>query len=296
MELEQLRHFVKVAEHENMTRAAEQVRLSQPALSRSIARLETELGQPLFDRQSRKVALNDAGRLLLDRVRNILTMVDELKAEIGEDGQTGKVRIAAIPTVAPYFLPECLHTFHRKYPRAQVIVHEDTTRNLIKKISDGEIDIAIAALPITAKYLEVVPLFDEELLLVLPPDHPLAVRRTIRAEEIADLPFVLLDEAHCLSDNVVTFCRQKSFHPVSVERAVQLSMVQELVTLGHGISFVPAMARARDDSPTRVYRSLSGRKPIRTIAMITNPYRYQNQIVRHFQKHLTQMKASLGRT
>lgn len=286
MDLEQLRHFLKVAELENFSRAAEQVKLSQPSLSRSIARLEVELGQPLFDRQSRRVVLNDAGRLLLDHARNILILVEDAKAEICDDGQSGKVRVAAIPTVAPYFLPECLQSFHQQFPRAHVIVQEDTTDNLLKKIADGEIDIAIAALPIGAKYVQVEPLFEEELLLVTNIEHPLTQKKAIRAADIEELPFVLLGEAHCLSDNVITYCRQKSFHPVSVERTSQLTMVQELVALGHGISLVPAMACVRDTSSARVYRSLSGQKPTRTIAMISNPYRYHSRLVRQFQEHV----------
>lgn len=287
MELEQLRQFVKVSELENFTRAAEQVGLSQSALSRSVARLEQELGRPLLDRQSRKVVPNDAGRLLLDRARQILTIVDDVKAEIGDDDRSGKVRVGAIPTVAPYFLPERLRSFHRRFPRAQSIVIEDTTEHLLKKLSDGEVDVVIAALPIRAQYVEVEPLFEEELLLVTGSEHPLARGKAVRAADIADLPFVLLGEAHCLADNVISFCRQQLFHPVSVEQTTQLSMVQELVALGHGVSLIPAMARVRDASPARVYRSLAGRKPMRTIVMITNPYRYHSQIVRRFMEQIT---------
>ncbi len=290
MEMEQLRHFLKVAELENFTRAAEQVKLTQSSLSRSIARLEEELGQPLFDRQSRKVVLNDAGRLLLNSARNILKMTEDAKAEICDDGQSGKVRVAAIPTIAPYFLPECLKLFRQKFPQAQVIVHEDTTENLLKRIADGEVDIAITALPIVARYVEVVPLFEEELLLVTSIDHPLARKKAVRAADIEELPFVLLGEAHCLSDNVISFCRQKSFHPVSVERTCQLSMIQELVTLGHGVSLVPAMACVRDTSKSRVYRSLTGQKPTRTIAMVSNPYRFHSQLVRRFMEHLRSVR------
>lgn len=286
MELDQLRHFLKVAELENFTRAAEQVQLSQPALSRSVGRLEEELGQPLFDRQARKVALTDAGRLLLDRARRILSLAEDAKAEICDDGETGRIRVGAIPTVAPYFLPACLKSFQDQYPHAQVIVQEETTDSLLKRVTDGDIDIAIAAMPIAVKYLDVSPLFEEELLLVLSPDDPLVQKKTIAAREIEDRPFVLLGEAHCLSDNVVSFCSQKSFHPVTVERTSQLAMVQELVALGHGVSLIPEMARARDSSKARVYRSLTSPKPTRTIVMITNPYRYHSRLLKHFQQHL----------
>lgn len=286
MELDQLRHFLKVAELGNFTRAAGQVGLSQPALSRSVARLEAELGRPLFERQPRRAALTDAGRQLLDRARAILSMADDLKAELSDDGQSGRVRVAAIPTIAPYLLPGCLQSFHRRYPLVQTVVSEDTTDNLLRKVADGDVDVAIAALPITAKYVEVETLFEEELLLVTSADHPLARKRAVTAADVAGLPFVLLGEAHCLADNVVMFCRQKSFHPVSVERTTQLSMVQELVALGHGVSLIPAMARARDSSPARVYRSLAGPRPTRTVVMVSNPYRYHTRMTRTFQQHL----------
>lgn len=286
MELDQLRHFVRVAELNSFTRAALAVRLSQPALSRSIARLEEELGQPLLERRSRGVALTDAGHLLLGRARQILTLVEDARTEISDDGETGRIRIAAIPTIAPYFLPEQLRRFQHQCPQAQMIIQEDTTDRLLKRVTDGDIDIAIAALPITMKYLLIEPLFEEDLLLVMAPEHPLNRRKAIRVSDVESLPFVLLGEAHCLTENVLSFCRQKSFSPVTVERTSQLAMVQELVSLNHGISLIPAMARQLDTSDRRVYRSLSDGNPTRTIAMVTNPYRYQSKLQQKFQAML----------
>ncbi len=286
MELVQLRHFLKVAELSNFTRAAEALELSQPALSRSIARLEEELGQPVFERQTRNVALTDTGNLLLIRARQILLLVDDAKAEICDDGQTGRIRVAAIPTIAPYFLPERLREFHRNFPQAKIIVHEDTTDNLLKKLTDGLVDVVIASLPIEAKYVEIEKLFEEELLLVIPAESPLVKRKSIHLRDIQSLPFVLLNEAHCLTDSVVSFCRQSSFQPLSVERTSQLAMVQELVALNHGISLVPQMARDLDTNERRVYRSLQGTKPMRSIVMVTNPYRYRSLLQRNFQESM----------
>lgn len=288
MELEQLRHFLKVAELASFTRAAEQLGMSQPALSRSVARLEEELGRPLFERQTRRIVLTDSGGLLVDRARKMLALADDTKAEIRDDADAGRIRVAAIPTVAPYFLPASLQRFQKEFPRVQVIVQEDTTDQLLKKVADGDVELAIAAQPILAKHLEVEPLFEEELLLVTGRNHPLARKKVIRPEDMEGYPFVLLGEAHCLADNVMSYCRQQAFHPVSVERTSQLAMVQELVALGHGISLVPAMARCRDSSPNRVYRSLAGRRPTRTIVMISNPYRYHSRLIRRFAQHLKQ--------
>jgi LysR family transcriptional regulator, hydrogen peroxide-inducible genes activator len=286
MELDQLRYFLRVAERGNFTRAAEDLALSQPALSRSIQKLEEELGQPVFERKTRSVSLTEAGVLLQSRAQQVLTILDDTKAEITDDGQSGRVRVGAIPTIAPYFLPDVLRQFATAFPKATLIVQEDTTEELLKSCTQGEIDLAILALPVPAKYLESEELFEEELLLVLPVDHPLVSKPKIRLTDVEPFPFVLLGEAHCLSDNIVSFCRQRSFQPVAVERTSQLAMVQELVSLSHGVSMIPAMARKLDQSDRRVYRSIDGKKPTRKIAVVWNPYRFQSRLIEAFRDRL----------
>jgi len=290
MDLDQLRYFLRVAERQNFTRAAEDLAISQPALSRSIQKLEEELGQPVFERRTRSVALTDAGTLLQSRAQQVLTILEDTKAEITDDGQSGRVRVGAIPTIAPYFLPEILRRFAREFPKATLIVQENTTDALLKSCTQGEIDLAILAVPVPARYLEVEELFEEELLLVLPPDHCLVEKEKIRLGDVEPYPFVLLDEAHCLSDNIVSFCRQRSFQPVAVERTSQLAMVQELVSLSHGVSMIPAMARRCDQSDRRVYRSFTGRKPTRTVAVVWNPYRFQSRLLNAFRECLRRWK------
>jgi LysR family hydrogen peroxide-inducible transcriptional activator len=286
MDLTQIRYFLCVAGRQSFTRAAEELGISQPALSRSIQKLEVELGQPVFERKTRSVVLTDAGVLLQSRASQILSIIEDTKAEITDDGKSGRVRVGAIPTIAPYFLPEVLQRFSTSFPQSTVIVQENVTDALLKSCSQGEIDLAVLALPVPAKYLEVEELFEEELLLVLPPGHPLVGKENIRINDAEPFPFVLLDEAHCLSDSIVSFCRQRSFQPVTVGRTSQLAMVQELVSLSHGVSMIPAMAQQLDQSDRRVYRSFSGRKPTRKVAVVWNPYRFQSRLVQAFRTYL----------
>ena len=292
MEIDQLRYFLGAAERGSFTRAAEALNISQPALSRSIQKLEDELGQPVFERKTRSIVLTEAGTLLQSRAQQILSLIEDTKAEITDDGESGRIRIGAIPTVAPYFLPQILKQFSESFPAANLIVQENTTDQLLKSCTQGEIDLAILALPVPVKYLEVEELFEEELLLVLPLEHSLVKKKAINLADIAALPFVLLDEAHCLSDNIISFCRQKSVQPVSVGRTSQLTMVQELVSLSHGISMIPQMARQRDQSDRRVYRSLSGSQPTRTLAIVWNPYRFQSKLIQAFRDFLHAQAAS----
>lgn len=284
MEIDQLRYFLKVAERQNFTRASEDLSITQPALSRAVAKLESEIGQPIFERQARKVTLTDAGRLLLARAEQIVALVDDTLAEITDDGECGNVRVGAIPTIAPFFLPAILRDFRDQHPRANVQVYEETTDKLLLRCNHGEIDVAVLAAPIERQHLEIEPLFEEELLLVMSADNHLSKKRKIAVTDIQGHAFVLLDETHCLSDTIISFCRQRSFQPVTIEHTSQLATVEELVALGHGVSLIPQMARNLDGSRRRIYRSLGDPRPTRQIVLTWNPYRFQSRVVEHFKQ------------
>ena len=207
------------------------------------------------------------------------------RPQYGDSYYTGErrlLRIAAIPTIAPYFLPSLLREFAEAFPQASVQIFEDVTEPTLKRCEQGDVDLAIVALPIASKHLEVEELFEEELLLVLPAGHPLIRKPQVSIEDLKLHPFVLLDEAHCLSDQISSYCRQRAIQPVAMERTSQLATVQELVALDHGVSMIPEMARRIDTSERRFYRSLRGVKPSRKIAMIWNPYRFQSKLLENF--------------
>ena len=119
-------------------------------------------------------------------------------------------------------------------------------------------------------------------MLALPVGHPLAAREEVPLEAIKGESFVLLGDGHCLSDQIRSFCQQRAVQPISTGKAGQLATVQELVALGHGVSFIPEMARRLDASCHRVYRSMLGDPPRRTIAACWNPERYQTRLARAF--------------
>ncbi|MEM9354432.1 MAG: LysR substrate-binding domain-containing protein, partial [Planctomycetota bacterium] len=202
-------------------------------------------------------------------------------------------RIGVIPTIAPYFLPDFLRRFREEYPAAEVVIQEDTTDHLLGRCKQGEVDLAILALPIAAKHVDTEELFEEELLLAAPVGHPLAEKKRLVIEDLEPYPFVLLGEAHCLTSSVVSFCRRRSFQPVAVEQTSQLTTVQELVSLGHGVSLIPAMARRCDNAQTRIYRSFDGVRPRRSVAMAWNPYRFESRLLAALKERLRGHAAGL---
>ena len=268
MEIHQLRYFCKVADLGSFTRAAAACFVAQPSLSQQIIKLETELGSPLFERLARRVILTGAGQRLRPIATQILRLVDEARSQVDGDSEAGRVSVASPPTVVPYFLTGVLRTFADVYPRAQVELVEDVTSTIIRKIHDCEVDLAVLPLPVDSVDFEVEPLFEEELFLLLPTGHHLASRSRITIDQIQDEPFILLNDAHCLTGNALGFCQQKRFQPIITSRVNQLATIQELVSLGQGISLIPAMARALDTDPRRVYRSLAGDRPMRTIGLV----------------------------
>jgi len=282
MEIQQLRMFLKVAEQGSFTRAARECGVSQPAISQQVARLEATLGRPLFERQGKQVALTEAGELLRRRALQIVSLVEDTARLLCDDGETGKIVVSAIPTIAPYFMPGLLEAFHAEHPRARVEVNEEVTEAILRRCALGEIDVGVLALPASRGYLRFENLFEEELLLVTAADHPLVGRDRVELDDLRERPFVMLDEAHCLSDDIRGFCRRRQFQPVATGRVSQLATVQELVAQGFGISLIPEMAVRPDPAGRLAYRRLDGEKPYRTVAACWNPDRYQSRLMVRF--------------
>ncbi len=294
MELHQLRYFVAVAELGHFTRAAERCFVAQPSLSQQIGKLEKELGKPLFDRLGRVVRLTEAGRALYEQAVTILASVEEAKRQVADTAgeQGGVVSVGAIPTVAPFLLPSVASAFQRRFRGSHVVIFEDLTAHVIDNCLRGELDVGVLALPVADTRLQVEPLFDEELLLALPAGHALTKKRRVTIDDLNGQAFILLSEMHCLGQQIVSFCNQESCSPFMVCRSAQLLTVQELVSVGHGVSLLPAMACEFDRHPQRVYRRLSGPAPTRTLAMIWHKQRYQQPPVRRF---IELMREKVGR-
>lgn len=291
MELHQLRYFAKAAQLGSFTKAAQACLVSQPSLSQQIAKLEQELGQPLFERVGRGAKLTEIGRSFKERAEQILKMVDDAKASAADEPDAGRLVIAAIPTIAPYFLPKIIGSFTAAFPKARIEFLEEPTNNILKLCADGEIDCGILALPIKAENMRFEPLFDEELLAALPASHPLAAKKKLKVEDLAAEPFVLLNDAHCLSEHTLSFCKRRSPLSVATARLHQLATLLELVRLGQGVSLIPAMAAGQKPDGC-VYRSLDGKKPTRTIAVCWSAFHFRTKL---FDRFLEWIKREAGR-
>lgn len=298
MEMHQLRYFVAVARTGSFSRAAEQCFVSQPSLSQQIQKLERGLGQRLFDRLGRRAALTDAGRLLLERAQAILETVDDVERRLREpdDQQGGRLSVGAIPTIAPYLLPLALPAFLKKYPQVELTIQEDVTQNLVATIVAGDLDLALVALPIADERIQAEELFTEPLLLTVARNHPLARRRRITLDDFHSERFILLNEMHCLSDQVLSFCKAHGCQPWIACRGEQISTVQSMIAMNQGVSLLPEMARRVDNDKRRVYRPLADHKPQRTVGVIWRQRRYHSPTAERFLERLRVIAGEMKRT
>lgn len=269
MEVHQLRYAVAIARTGNFSRAAVECRVSQPSLSQQVRKLEEELGERLFDRDQKQTRLTATGERFIARAARILEELSDAEREARETQEIarGTLAIGVLPTIAPYLLPRAIADFSGRYPGVHVAVYEDTTATLAALVESYELDLAIASLPLQDPALEVVPLLTEELLLAIPPGHPLARKRAIGLADLADSAFVVMKEGHCLSDQTLRFCHQCGIEPLIAAHCAQMETIRKLVHAGLGVSLVPNMA-ACDSAPDHpVYRSLREPRPQRTLAI-----------------------------
>src|SRR5258707_5780510 len=275
MEMHQLRYFVAVARSGNFSRAAVECHVAQPSLSQQILKLEDEVGERLFERTRRRAILTPAGTLFLPHALNILEAAERGRQEIREMGGQvrGKIVLGALPTIAPYFLPEIIRLFREKYPGAELILYEQTTDQLLRNLEENEIDLAIISDAPTNPNIQVEQLFSEELLLCLPVDHTLVHQKSVVAADRRHDKLILMHESHCLGAQAQEFCQSKGFKPRISCHSAQVGTVLAMVKAGLGISLIPEMAREHGREEGIAYRSLNGVRPKRAIVVAVSNQR-----------------------
>ncbi|MCP4318069.1 MAG: LysR family transcriptional regulator [Hyphomicrobiales bacterium] len=269
MTLKQLRYFDALARHGHFGRAADACAISQPALSMQIKELEETLATELFERGARQIRLTSFGEEFAVRARDILRSVNELgdMARASQDRLVGRLRIGVIPTIAPYLLPTIIGNLARMHDGLEIHVRETLTAKLIRELTDGRLDTAIVALPVSEPSLTEVALFSEEFVLVRPSEDegkPVPSRETLR-----EMRLLLLEEGHCFRDQTLSFCNLRSALSRELLDGSSLSTLVQMVGAGIGVTLIPEMAVSVETRSASVSVARFNKpQPSRTIGMI----------------------------
>ena len=287
MELHQLRYVCAIAETGSFSRAAERCQVAQPSLSQQVLKLEKDLGTKLFDRLGRSIRLTEAGRVFMPHARSILDQMEAARSSVADKNADvrGSVAVGAIPTIAPYLMPRYTAAFAKNYPDAKVRIVEETTPILVESLRDLSIDLAILALPLRHKDLELLPIRTEPLFAVLPKDHPRATAESLALKDLRGESFVMLRDGHCFRDLSIAACTKARVTPRIAFESGQFSSLFGMVAAGVGISLVPEMAIDRNAGCR--YVRLSDARATRTIVAAVLRGRSFNRVQQAFLSGIT---------
>lgn len=243
MEWQQLEYFQTTAQLQHITRAAEALSISQPALSRSIARLEQELGVALFERSGRAIVLNRYGKLFLVRVNRIMKEYQEGLREIGElmSPQFGEVSLGFLHTLGPQLVPELIRRFRTEYPNIQFQLHQSNTQTLLERMMNGDIDLCLTSLRErdTPPQIRWAYLRSEELFVAVPVGHPLDGRKHIRLEEVGNEHIVSFKMGYGLRKITDELFQQAGIQPKVTFEGEEVHTIAGLVASGLGVAVIP---------------------------------------------------------
>ncbi len=286
MDWQQLEHFRATARSEHMGRAAEELGVSQSTLSRSIARLEQHYGVPLFDRVGRGLRLNAYGTALLTRVERALLELENGERELWQmAGQAeANVTLGFLATFGTRIVPSLIGEFRRQHPQAQFRLFQGPAPTLRERLAAGDIDLCLTSPRFADAGIAWEALWDEELIAIVPPDHPRARDGEIALADLALDPTVALKPGYGLRQNLDELARAAGFTPRIVFEGDEVATLVGLVGAGFGVALVPKGV----ESALGVAVPLRVRTPqcARTIGLAWRHDRYATPLVAAFRDHI----------
>ena len=244
MELAQLKYFQVMANIRHFTRAARMLDVTQPALSRSMAKLEKDLDVPLFKRSDGEIELTPEGERLLRRVDRILREVDNAREEAGNTHAevSKEFRLSFIHSLGSYALPHILQDFRALYPDIRIQLNQQDSAALALQVAAGETDLCLCSTIPTTEYSAWVYLWSEELFVTVPLGHRFAEREKINLQELEDEPLVAMKSSYSLRILVDQFFDLAGIHPEITFEGDDVSTISGLVAAGLGVSLLPKLA------------------------------------------------------
>lgn len=242
MELRQLKYFIEVAEREHVSEAAEHLHVAQSAVSRQIANLEDELGVQLFEREGRNVKLTTIGKIFLTHSQSILKSVDRAVEQVNAylDPERGSIKIGFPTSLASHLLPTVISAFKEKHPNVRFQLRQGSYYFLTEGVKNRDIDLAfLGPVPTDDFLLTGNILFTERIFALLPSNHILSERKSLRLRDLRNDEFVLFPEGYILQKIAIDACKQEGFLPNINAEGEDLDAIKGLVSAGMGVTLLP---------------------------------------------------------
>jgi len=284
MTITQLHYVLAVAEHQNFTKAAQKVFVTQPTLSMQIQKLEEELDVTIFDRTKKPIQLTEVGQKIVQQARNIVNesdriqdIVDQQKGFIG-----GIFRLGVIPTVMPTLLPMFIGNFMKKYPKVKLKIEELHTEAILEKLKEGHLDAAIAATPLEVEGIKENVLYYEPFVPYIPNDLENINSEKIDVDDLDINNMLLLEDGHCFKDGIINLCKaSKNYDGDQLQlESGSFETLIKLANEGMGMTLLPYLHTLDlKDSEKRNLKMFKDPVPAREVSLIYNRSELKIQII-----------------
>lgn len=287
MELTTLRYFQAIAREGHVTRAAQRLGVSQPALSSMLKKLEAEVGAPLLHRTGKGVTLTDAGRLFLEHAEEALRASDDAVSSVRQllGLERGSIRLGGGATATTYLLPRVVSAFRKRHPKLRFYIREEGSSGVAQSVLAGELDLGIVTLPLAlpgAEDLMTVELARDELRLIVPARHPLAARKSFRWADLDGAPFVAFEAGSAVREMIDAGAESAGIRLDVVMELRSIDSIKQMVAAGIGVAFVSRFA-LRDGAEGMTCRDA---KLARTLALVRRKDRVPSPAAEAFERAL----------
>ena len=242
--MKQLEYLAALADTRHFGRASERCHVTQSTLSAGIRDLESVLGTAVAERSNRRVLITRVGMQIAERAKALLRDAEEVMevARAGHSPMTGEMRLGVIPTIGPFYLPRVLPALRERFPELTLYLREEQTAPLLARLEDGELDVALIALPYDVGDLTTEVILEDEFLFACDRTHGLAGAREVSLDALAGERLLLLEEGHCLRGHALDACRLVDRRARAQFEASSLHTLVQMVAAGIGVTLVPRLA------------------------------------------------------
>ncbi|WP_042474218.1 LysR family transcriptional regulator [Bacillus ndiopicus] len=282
MEIRHLHYFMAVCEELHFTKAAEKLGISQPTLSQQIRVLEDELGMPLFDRIGKKIVVTEAGALLFDYATVMLNTLQNVKDAVKDlqELQGGQISVGIMPSDLDYRITQLVIDFHQKFPKVKLKILASI--DIVRQVLENEVDIGIGTNVVPNDKLVIIPLRQEEYVLTVSKEHPLAHRTSITISELRDLPMVMYPEGFLGRDIVEETVKKHGFQLTSILETSSVTSIMNFVRANVGATVQPSPLIQQMNDPNLHSIRITDDVPSRRLSIIYRVDRYVNQAAKEF--------------
>ncbi|WP_077624601.1 LysR family transcriptional regulator [Sediminibacillus massiliensis] len=283
MELRQLQYFLKVGKLRSITKAAEALHISQPALSKMIKSLEEELGMTLIIRSHKTSELTDAGKIVMEHAQKVFAQLDEMSTALNDmtELKRGSIDIGLPPIIGSLYFPYVISQFHKQYPNVSMTITEYGGAKVVTSVEEGELDLGVAVLPVNTELFDIYPIVEEEMKVIVHHEHPLANEKSVHYKQLRHEEFIFYHEDFALHDIMWKNFIREGFEPKILFKSSQWDFMSEMVAANLGITILPESICSKVQNDQVRIIDLKPKTPW-NLAIITKKGRYLSFAGREF--------------